>query len=74
MNWRLRQLLASNLDAEGIHVDILINNAGIQHRKPMVELELETAEGDRHQPDQRIFSLPLGSKTDDRPQQRRQNY
>ncbi len=31
----------SNLDAEGIHVDILINNAGIQYRKPMVELELE---------------------------------
>ncbi|ECO0816645.1 SDR family oxidoreductase [Salmonella enterica subsp. enterica serovar Kentucky] len=31
----------SKLDAEGIHVDILINNAGIQYRKPMVELELE---------------------------------
>lgn len=31
----------SKLDAEGIHIDILINNAGIQYRKPMVELELE---------------------------------
>ena len=31
----------SKLDAEGISVDILINNAGIQYRKPMVELELE---------------------------------
>lgn len=31
----------SKLDAQGIHVDILINNAGIQYRKPMVELELE---------------------------------
>ncbi|CAG9295266.1 SDR family oxidoreductase [Celerinatantimonas diazotrophica] len=29
------------LDDEGIKVDILINNAGIQYRKPMVELELE---------------------------------
>ncbi len=26
------------LDAEGIDVDILINNAGIQHRQPMLEL------------------------------------
>ena len=25
----------------GIHVDIVINNAGIQHRQPMVELELK---------------------------------
>ncbi|UXY10048.1 SDR family oxidoreductase [Kosakonia sp. ML.JS2a] len=31
----------SALDEQGIHVDILINNAGIQYRKPMVELELE---------------------------------
>ena len=31
----------SKLDAQGIDVDILINNAGIQYRKPMVELELE---------------------------------
>ncbi|QLR76272.1 SDR family oxidoreductase [Citrobacter freundii] len=29
------------LDAQNIQVDILINNAGIQYRKPMVELELE---------------------------------
>lgn len=28
------------LDAEGIKVDILINNAGIQFRKPMVDLDL----------------------------------
>jgi gluconate 5-dehydrogenase len=27
-------------DREGITIDILINNAGIQHRKPMLELEL----------------------------------
>jgi gluconate 5-dehydrogenase len=27
-------------DREGIAIDILINNAGIQHRKPMLELEL----------------------------------
>ncbi|MDB5780536.1 SDR family oxidoreductase [Caballeronia mineralivorans] len=27
-------------DKDGIHVDILINNAGIQFRKPLVELEL----------------------------------
>jgi gluconate 5-dehydrogenase len=27
-------------DAQGLQVDILINNAGIQHRKPMLELEL----------------------------------
>lgn len=33
----------SKLDAQGIHVDILINNAGIQYRKPMVELELENS-------------------------------
>lgn len=31
----------AELDAQDIHVDILINNAGIQYRKPMVELELE---------------------------------
>ncbi len=31
----------SQLDAQGISIDILINNAGIQYRKPMVELELE---------------------------------
>lgn len=31
----------SQLDAQGICIDILINNAGIQYRKPMVELELE---------------------------------
>lgn len=30
-----------SLDANGLNVDILINNAGIQFRKPMVELELE---------------------------------
>ncbi|MFT4172030.1 MAG: SDR family oxidoreductase [Rhodocyclaceae bacterium] len=29
------------LDADGVAVDILINNAGIQFRKPMVELELK---------------------------------
>lgn len=28
------------LDAEGVEVDILINNAGIQFRKPMVELDV----------------------------------
>lgn len=31
----------AELDAQDIHVDILINNAGIQYRKAMVELELE---------------------------------
>ena len=31
----------TQLDAQNIHVDILINNAGIQYRKPMVDLELE---------------------------------
>lgn len=31
----------SRLDEQGIAVDILINNAGIQYRKPMLELELE---------------------------------
>ncbi|MBS1156566.1 MAG: short-chain dehydrogenase/reductase [Proteobacteria bacterium] len=29
------------LDQDGVEVDILINNAGIQFRKPMVELELK---------------------------------
>ncbi|ASA54316.1 SDR family oxidoreductase [Vibrio gazogenes] len=29
-------------DRDGIHVDIVINNAGIQYRKPMVDLELES--------------------------------
>lgn len=29
-------------DRDGIHIDILINNAGIQYRKPIVELELES--------------------------------
>lgn len=29
------------MDEAGIHVDIVINNAGIQHRQPMVELELK---------------------------------
>ena len=29
-----------SLNARGIHIDILINNAGIQHRQPMVELAL----------------------------------
>lgn len=29
------------MDKDGIHVDIVINNAGIQHRQPMVELELK---------------------------------
>lgn len=29
------------LDAQGVEVDILINNAGVQFRKPMVELALE---------------------------------
>ena len=29
------------MDKEGIHVDIVINNAGIQHRQPIVELELK---------------------------------
>jgi gluconate 5-dehydrogenase len=29
------------LDRDGVEVDILINNAGIQFRKPMVELELK---------------------------------
>ncbi|TKI08523.1 SDR family oxidoreductase [Martelella alba] len=28
-------------DAQGVEIDILINNAGIQYRKPMVELELD---------------------------------
>ena len=28
------------LDAQGVEIDILINNAGIQHRAPMVELAL----------------------------------
>jgi len=31
----------AELDADGIEVDILINNAGIQFRKPLVELELK---------------------------------
>ena len=30
----------TQLDAEGVHVDIVINNAGIQFRKPMLELAL----------------------------------
>lgn len=30
-----------DLDTQGLQVDILINNAGIQHRKSMIELELE---------------------------------
>lgn len=30
----------AQLDAEGEHVDILINNAGIQHRQPLVDLSL----------------------------------
>lgn len=30
----------SQLDAENVHVDIVINNAGIQFRKPMLELAL----------------------------------
>ncbi|WP_409310498.1 SDR family oxidoreductase [Pectobacterium sp. B1J-3] len=29
------------LEQKGLYVDILINNAGIQYRKPMVDLELE---------------------------------
>lgn len=29
------------LDSQNIHVDILINNAGIQFRQPMIELELK---------------------------------
>jgi gluconate 5-dehydrogenase len=31
----------AKLDEEGLEIDILINNAGIQHRKPMLELELK---------------------------------
>ena len=31
----------TEMDEKGIQIDILINNAGIQYRKPMVELELE---------------------------------
>ena len=31
----------AQLDRDGVEVDILINNAGIQFRKPMVELELK---------------------------------
>ena len=31
----------AKLDKDGVDVDILINNAGIQFRKPMVELELK---------------------------------
>ncbi len=31
----------SRFDEQGIEIDILINNAGIQFRKPMVELELK---------------------------------
>ncbi|WJY14302.1 SDR family oxidoreductase [Pectobacteriaceae bacterium CE90] len=31
----------ATLEQQGLYVDILINNAGIQYRKPMVELELE---------------------------------
>ena len=30
----------AGFDRQGLEVDILINNAGIQHRKPMLELEL----------------------------------
>lgn len=30
----------SSLDEQGLDIDILINNAGIQHRTPLVELEL----------------------------------
>ncbi|WP_410012946.1 SDR family oxidoreductase [Sodalis sp. C49] len=30
----------ARLDGEGAHVDILINNAGIQHRQPLVDLKL----------------------------------
>ncbi len=31
----------ADLDAQGLSIDILINNAGIQHRQPMVELALK---------------------------------
>lgn len=31
----------AGLDREGVEIDILINNAGIQFRKPMVELDLK---------------------------------
>lgn len=31
----------NEMDTAGIQVDIVINNAGIQHRQPMVELELK---------------------------------
>ena len=31
----------AGFDRDGVEVDILINNAGIQYRKPMVELELK---------------------------------
>ncbi len=30
----------ARLDAEGVAVDVLVNNAGIQHRQPLVELPL----------------------------------
>ncbi|MEO7335225.1 MAG: SDR family oxidoreductase [Caldimonas sp.] len=30
----------AGFDRQGLEIDILINNAGIQHRKPMLELEL----------------------------------
>ena len=35
----VRQAFAA-FDGDGLAIDILINNAGIQHRKPMLELEL----------------------------------
>jgi gluconate 5-dehydrogenase len=35
------QAAFSTLDKDGVSVDILINNAGIQHRTPMVDLELK---------------------------------
>lgn len=31
----------ANFDAQGLAIDILINNAGIQHRQPMVDLPLK---------------------------------
>lgn len=30
-----------DFDAQGLEIDVLVNNAGIQHRQPMLELELK---------------------------------
>ena len=64
-----------HFDAAGVEIDILINNAGIQLRKPMVDLKTDEWRRRCRYPSHRLIpGRPRGREAHDRARARRQDH